>query len=56
MLTWCVCARVQQADYKCNDDTTANDNLHAVEAFYTKFPELKPNGFFITGESYVAKP
>jgi len=42
-----------QADYKCNDDTTANDNLHAVEAFYTKFPELKPNGFFITGESYA---
>ena len=42
----------EQADYKCTDDTTAIDNLHSVEAFYEKFPELKPNGLFITGESY----
>lgn len=45
-------------DYKCTDDTTANDSLKAVEAFFEKFPEMKTtaNGkardFFLTGESY----
>jgi carboxypeptidase C (cathepsin A) len=40
-------------DYKCTDDTTANDNLLAVEAFFAKFPEYINNKFFITGESYA---
>jgi hypothetical protein len=47
-------------DYKCNDDTTANDSLQAVEAFFAKFPEMlttangKARDFFLTGESYGA--
>lgn len=40
-------------DYKCNDDRTAEENYQAVEAFFDKFPELKKNKFFITGESYA---
>merc|ERR1719272_447665 len=42
-----------QADYKCTDDTTAIDNLLSIEAFYKGFPELKPNGLFLSGESYA---
>jgi len=38
-------------DYKCTDDTAAEDNLNAVENFFKKFPELKKNDLFITGES-----
>ena len=34
-------------------DTAAQDNLHAVESFYQKFPELVGNGLYITGESYA---
>ena len=41
------------ADYNCTDDTTATDNLHAVEQFYNLFPELKANDLFLTGESYA---
>ena len=44
------------ADYKCNDDTAAEDNLHAVESFFKKFPELSKNSLFITGESSVSWP
>ena len=40
-------------DYACTDDTTAQDNLHAIEVFFDSFPELKPNGLFLTGESYA---
>jgi carboxypeptidase C (cathepsin A) len=40
-------------DYKCSDDRTASENLAAVEAFYSMFPEYKANKFFITGESYA---
>jgi len=40
------------ADYKCTDDTTANDNMHAMEKFFELFPEYKNQDFFITGESY----
>eukprot|EP00039_Didymoeca_costata_P018723 m.334701 g.334701 ORF g.334701 m.334701 type:complete len:473 (+) comp17413_c0_seq1:23-1441(+) len=40
-------------DYKCSDNSTAEDNLHAVEAFFSLFPEFKNNDFFITGESYA---
>lgn len=39
-------------DYKCDDDRTARENRAAVEDFFVKFPELKKNKFFITGESY----
>jgi len=41
-------------DYKCTDDTTAADNLAAVQTLFTvKFPEFASNPFFITGESYA---
>jgi carboxypeptidase C (cathepsin A) len=41
-------------DYKCTDDTTAADNLAAVQLFFTqKFPELQKNEFYLTGESYA---
>lgn len=37
-----------------DDDSTASDNLRAVEAFFSaKFPELRGNPFYITGESYA---
>lgn len=39
-------------DYRLNDDRTASENLAAVEAFYSMFPEYKSNKFYITGESY----
>lgn len=35
------------------DTSTAVDNHAALVAFYALFPELRPNEFFITGESYV---
>ena len=38
-------------DYHCTDDSTAQDNLHAVEAFYTKFPELKSSGLYVITSS-----
>ena len=41
-----------KADYAQTDDTSSQDNLHAVEAFFAAFPELKTHKFFITGESY----
>ena len=31
----------------------AEDNLHAVEAFFALYPELQKNDFFISGESYA---
>jgi carboxypeptidase C (cathepsin A) len=41
-------------DYKCTDDTTANDNLAAVQLFFTqKFPEFAGHEFYLTGESYA---
>lgn len=43
----------ETGDYKCDDDQTARENYEAVQAFYEKFPELKANKFFITGESYA---
>ena len=37
-----------------NDDvSTANDNYLAVESFFVKYPHLKKNPFYITGESYA---
>eukprot|EP00466_Bigelowiella_natans_P013332 jgi/Bigna1/39639/e_gw1.34.17.1 len=42
-----------EKDYKCNDDTSSQDNLHAVESFFAKFPSFKNHDMFITGESYA---
>lgn len=39
--------------YNLNDDRTANENLLAVQSFFTKFPEYLNNKMFITGESYA---
>ena len=42
--------------YECDDDTTAEANMLALNDFFkTKFPELKKNPFFITGESYAGE-
>lgn len=42
-----------EADYKANDDSTALDNVAAMEAFFKAWPEWINNDFFITGESYA---
>jgi carboxypeptidase C (cathepsin A) len=39
--------------YDCDDDRTAKENRAAVEHFFTLFPDLKKNKFFVTGESYA---
>lgn len=39
-------------DYHTNDDRTADDNYLAVQDFFTKFPSLRNNGFYVMGESY----
>ena len=36
-----------------NDNSTAADNLAALEVFYTLFPELSKNSLWINGESYA---
>lgn len=36
-----------------NDQSTAEDNLQALLAFFKKFPNLKKNDFYISGESYA---
>lgn len=41
---------------ECNtysDAESATDNLTAVLAFFTKFPEFKTNDLYISGESYA---
>jgi len=38
--------------YDTDDDTTSYDNYVALQHFFQKFPELKKNDFYITGESY----
>jgi carboxypeptidase C (cathepsin A) len=35
-----------------DDKTSSTDNLLAILEFYKKFPELKNNDFYISGESY----
>jgi len=42
-----------KADCTFNDDTSAQDNLTAVLAWYEKFPEFKANDLYISGESYA---
>lgn len=40
-------------DYNATDDSTAIDSTDALNVFFAeKFPELKGNGLYITGESY----
>lgn len=40
------------SDYRCTDDTTAADNVAALEQFFERYPSFKSREFFITGESY----
>ncbi|KAG0417471.1 hypothetical protein HPB47_005578 [Ixodes persulcatus] len=39
--------------YNRSDDTTADDNYLAVQDFFSKFPHLRKNDFYVTGESYA---
>ncbi len=41
-----------QNNTQTNDTVTADDNMAALVVFFSLFPELKPNEFFISGESY----
>jgi serine carboxypeptidase-like clade 2 len=41
-----------QEDLYMDDNTTAKDNLQALLSFFEKFPEMKENDFYISGESY----
>lgn len=34
------------------DDEVADNNVKAIESFFQKFPHLKSNSFYVTGESY----
>ena len=38
--------------YVYNESRAAADNVAATKAFFNRFPELLPNNFWITGESY----
>jgi carboxypeptidase C (cathepsin A) len=42
-----------KSDLIANDTTTARDNLLAMRLFFLKFPGMKKNDFYITGESYA---
>lgn len=41
------------ADCTFDDDTSAEDNLAVVLAWYDKFPEFKQHDLYISGESYA---
>ncbi|CAG2118133.1 unnamed protein product, partial [Medioppia subpectinata] len=43
----------EDKQYHNNDKSTAVDNHLALEAFFKKYPNLKKNPFYITGESYA---
>lgn len=43
----------KRADLKHNDNSVAKDNYKALLAFFNKFPNLKKNDFYMTGESYA---
>lgn len=36
-----------------NDNITADNNMLALQLWFEKFPEFKPNDFYIMGESYA---
>lgn len=38
---------------KSDDGTTAEDNYKALLAFFAKFPNMKKNDLYLTGESYA---
>ncbi|CAG2175251.1 unnamed protein product, partial [Oppiella nova] len=40
-------------NYTNNDETTSLDNYLSIESFFVKYPHLKGNPFYITGESYA---
>jgi carboxypeptidase C (cathepsin A) len=40
------------SDYKIGDAQTAQDNYHAILAFFQKYPSLANNKLYITSESY----
>ena len=41
--------------YATSEDDVARDLYEALMQFYTMFPELLSNNFFVTGESYGGK-
>ena len=41
--------RARAQDYRCTDDTAANDNLAALEEFFRLFPEYSKQPFYLTG-------
>lgn len=40
------------ADYSTDDDTTSNDNYHALLSFFNEYSEFANNDFYVSGESY----
>ncbi|CAG2103781.1 unnamed protein product [Medioppia subpectinata] len=40
-------------NYTNTDESTALDNYLSLESFFEKFPKLRKNEFYITGESYA---
>eukprot|EP01012_Entosiphon_sulcatum_P013216 TRINITY_DN1848_c0_g1_i1.p1 TRINITY_DN1848_c0_g1~~TRINITY_DN1848_c0_g1_i1.p1 ORF type:complete len:449 (-),score=58.50 TRINITY_DN1848_c0_g1_i1:1106-2452(-) len=40
------------SDYNIGDWMTAHDSYLAIKNFFVKYPQYKPNGFYLTAESY----
>jgi carboxypeptidase C (cathepsin A) len=40
-------------NYVCDDDRTADENMKAIETFFSQFPELAANDLYLFGESYA---